>query len=113
MLNRGRGAKISVASTDKDVIEKVSRIMGLPHLGPYPNNKGFTPNAKPLYVVNSEGASAAGWMMTVYPFMCGRRRASIRRILSVWRCHKLDQRYITRTWNGWNGRKRSKILATS
>lgn len=104
MLDKGRSAKISIASTDRDVMDWVSGLIHLPVHGPYSNTKGFTPKAKPLYVINSTGAVAAGLMMTLYPFMGIRRKEKIHSVLTEWRKYTPTLHSINRTWGGWNGR---------
>lgn len=104
-LEKGRNPRIQLASTDRDVVEKAACKLGLSVLGPYDNSKRLTPNTKPLWVISSGGATAAGLMMSIYPFMGLRRRERIKQVLTTWKTLPAPQkRYITRTWNGWNGR---------
>ena len=86
-----RCIKIAVAMTDQDVMERVGRLFGVPVTarGPYP------PGKKRVYGIQLYSNRAAGWMMTLYPFLGLRRSAKVRELLAIWktqrsfRSHKL------------------------
>ena len=87
---------IQVAMTDKDVLEKVCQILGARSVsGPYaPRRKGY----KPMFHTGLYGNHAAGWMMTLYSLMGGRRKQQIRSVLAEWRGRKSRPGLVRNIW---------------
>ena len=82
-INRaGARPRISVAMTDKDVMERVARELETKVLGPYPH--GPDGKYQPMYNVAVAGKRALGVMLTLYPEMGQRRRQQIKAVLSYW-----------------------------
>ena len=75
--------RISVAMTDQDTVNKVATVWGTP-VGVW-TTRGS--NKTPYSTVIC-GNAAAGWMMTLYPLLGGRRQARIRELLKIWRDKK-------------------------
>ena len=75
--------RISIAMTDKDVIQRVADMWKSP-VGVWTHREG----CKIPYNTIVCGNSAAGWMMTLYPFLSERRRARVRELLAIWRAKK-------------------------
>lgn len=78
--------KISVGSTDRDVVERASRIMsGIVRL--HSNGNGIRDGyaRKRLYDFTIHGSRAIQWMMTLYPLMGTRRKERIGEVISAWK----------------------------
>lgn len=73
--------RISVCSTDKDIIDRVSSIMDTRTYGPYK----YGDNKKPWWKTETTKSTGVGWMMTLYSLMGERRKAKIAEILAEWR----------------------------
>lgn len=85
-LRNGRYPRLQINMTDRDVLKRCQAIVGgLGHVrGPY----GRGPN-KPMFSWDvSRSASAAGLLLTLYPFLGQRRRQRIREVLAEWRAYK-------------------------
>ena len=96
----GCSPTIRVGSTDCDVIEKLSRILGSKINGPYgPYGKNNKPQYKPFYLTWLNGFRATEWMKLIRPFM-GERR-----------CRKIDEILVrfsaapTKAWKQGTARK--------
>lgn len=79
-LARKRCPTISVQMTDKDVVEKAARVMNGKLYRPY--EKG---THRPVYRVQVAGASAIGWMLTLFTFLGERRRQRIKDVVTTWK----------------------------
>lgn len=86
--------KISLRMTDRDVVERACRLIGVGVV----TVSGQTSSRKTVYHCGVTGAHAAGWMMTLYPWLGARRRDRIRRALAAWRTGKTHQYHVTRAW---------------
>ena len=75
-LHRGRNPVISVGMTAEDTINKVSDMWD-----------ARVTHRKNMYYTQVNGARAAGWMMTLYPFLGKRRRESVTKAIKFWREH--------------------------
>lgn len=74
---------ISLQMSDKDVVERVARLIGGKVRGPYqPKGKA---TYRQTWVCVISGSNAAAWMMTLYSFMGERRRAKIEEVLQCWK----------------------------
>jgi len=74
---------ISVQMSDKDVLERAAKLMGVEVRGPrFPKGK---PTYKPIWAIYLAGPQAVGWMLTLYSFMGERRRAKIEDNLAKWK----------------------------
>lgn len=78
---RQKQLRITVAMTDRDVVERVSSIMGMPIRRQTPSR----PDHLALWRVECRGSWPAGWMMMLYGLMGRRRRAQIRDALAAWK----------------------------
>ena len=89
-----RQIRVQVGMTDRDVIEHVANLWKGTCGGPY-QPKRWTKKGelvKASYRTNVHGKHAAAWMMTLYPLMGKRRKATIRKLLCGWRT-SLARRY--------------------
>ena len=82
---------ISVTSTDKDVMQRVAKIMmGYVNDRHWHNKKTRVIGYKPAYVVVLYGRNAIQWMMTIYPIMGERRKEKIREVIGGWKLIKFN-----------------------
>ena len=91
--NRYLSPRITVAMTDRDIIEKFAFFIGTNVNSKKTLNAQFL-NSKKVYIANINGKKAAAWMMTFYTLMGERRRERIKNILSTWkskRCPKVSE----------------------
>ena len=65
--------RITVESTDLDVISRVASMFNRAICGPKKHNPG-----QDTYYTAIAGAPSAGWMMTLYPMLSTRRKSKIR-----------------------------------
>ena len=72
-------ALITVSSTDKDVIQNVSKMW---NSSIYTRRNGVN---KDYYTTVVNGKQAIGWMLTIYSYLGVRRRAKIREIVTRWK----------------------------
>ncbi len=79
----GKTLMIGIQMTDKDVIEKVSAILGIAVRAPWKPRRKET--YKLVYSCSISSFRAAVWMATVFPYMGERRREKIRTILPAWK----------------------------
>lgn len=88
-LGRGRYVQIFVASTDRDVIERVSDLWGGTHIGvqrqagTLPQSGAPSPNAQTLWRTSLSGKRADALLRAVKPLMGQRRRARIQEIMAA------------------------------
>jgi len=77
---------LSVSMTDKDILNKVSKLVGLGKImGPYIRaNKSW----KPVWVWRLSGLSAYKVMKLVLPLMGYRRARKIEELLSIYECNR-------------------------
>ncbi len=72
---------IRVGMTDRDVVDRVSAILGRNHVrGPY----RYRANKKPVFYTEVWGADAIAWMRRLLPHMGERRSKKIGTILERW-----------------------------
>lgn len=76
----GRSFTIRVKMTDQDVIAHASELLGGKV---YPSRVPL--NRRPQWLTQVKGATAAGWAMTLYPWLGLRRRQQVRDALAYWR----------------------------
>ena len=82
---------IQLGMSDRDVVTWAAQQFGSNVMGPYDcSGVGGT---KPHYRTCAWGATAVGWMMTMYTAMGLRRRARIRQVLAEWRAKPLTGTY--------------------
>ena len=79
---------IRLAMTDLDVVLRATELLGAHSVNPQRQADTAKDSWKPMYRTSVHGAVAAGWMMTIYPFLGARRREKIREILADWRSRK-------------------------
>lgn len=83
--NKGKGRSrpwIQIGMTDKDVIERVAKLLKVNCRGPYNINHL---KWKPFYSCDVVGSRAAGWMMTLYSLLSQRRQEAIIKALEDWK----------------------------
>lgn len=88
---RGPHARINLAMTDVDVVRRAADLMGGAEVYAIP-----VPGQKTRYQFGVYGPTAAGWMMTLWPFMGARRRERISEQLLKWRAtpaHPRDRKH--------------------
>lgn len=81
--------RMTISMTDKDVVERVSRLTCKSITGPY-----YGPTRRPVYRVSLNGRLAVEWMMTVYSLMGERRRGAIKTVLAKWKLTGWSQRHV-------------------
>lgn len=69
--------------TDRDIIERVAKLLNRKVYGPYIN--GGKASYKPVYAVALTGGHAVGMLMTLYSNMGERRQAKIRELITLWK----------------------------
>ena len=74
---------VTIGMTDKDIIERVSRIWELTSVRI--NRYQKRPQCKDMWRTTLTGSRAIGWMMMLYQFMGIRRKAKIREIIGNWK----------------------------
>lgn len=79
-LKERRFPRISLATTDYDVIDRVALLLDV---GISFQKKRPLQN-KPIYRLQLAGRRAVGWMMTLYPLMGKRRKQKILDLLRDW-----------------------------
>jgi len=72
---------IQLSMTDKDIVKRGAKILGVGAHTPYKRDDGH----KWVYACVATGTTAIGWMMTVYSLMGERRRSKIKNILEQWK----------------------------
>jgi hypothetical protein len=78
----GKSLTVRIKMTDEDVVMRAATVMGA-KIYSAPTPKG---NArKPTWVAQAKGATAAGIIMTLYPWLGLRRREQTRTALSAWK----------------------------
>jgi hypothetical protein len=77
----GRALTIRIKMTDRDVIYWAADLLG----GPIYGGKQTRPDRKPTWNTQVKGAPAAGWAMTLYPWLGQRRRQQVREGLAEWK----------------------------
>lgn len=84
-VNRGVYPRVTVASTDLDVLQHAASILGGNVLGP--RKCGNLPHHKDDYHVSVNGKYAIAWMLTLYPLLGKRRRRRIYHLVRYWQKH--------------------------
>lgn len=86
-MTGGRYPRVVVMMCDLDVVERANKLLRPVVLlkERLPARIQRQPDRLPIYRISLSGGRAAGWMMTLYPFMGQRRQKRIREVLSVWR----------------------------
>ena len=77
-LNHGKYPVIVVTMTDEDVIIKAKNIWKS-------NTRVY--HYKNLWRTEVSGAHAVSWMMSLYPFLCERRREKVIKIIKFWQTY--------------------------
>jgi DNA-binding CsgD family transcriptional regulator len=76
----GRSFTIRIKMTDHDVILRAANLLGgKVYPSPVPENR------RPQWLTQIKGAAAAGWAMTLYPWLGVRRRQQVRDAIAHWR----------------------------
>lgn len=87
-------AFISIGMTDRDVMERVSRMFGTTLFST------LRPPCKEMFRTKISGHRAAGMMMTVYGLMGARRKAKIRESIAEWKTRLIHQSLRTHCLRG-------------
>jgi DNA-binding CsgD family transcriptional regulator len=77
----GRSFTIRIKMADHDVVERASALLG----GKLYPVKAPRSGWKAMWLTQVKGATAAGWAMTLYPWLGRRRRQQVRDALAHWR----------------------------
>jgi len=80
--------RISVAMTDRDVIERVAMLLEVNARGPYQRKNG----TKPVFAATAIGYRAERIMRAILPFMGERRSEKIRSVLQAWNAREGDRK---------------------
>ena len=89
----GGSPRITVVSTDYDVISRVAEIFCITSIH---NRKRYNSKNKQAYMVSCVGVKAASWGMTIYSMMGKRRKEQISGMLYEWRLRPAIIRPINR-----------------
>lgn len=76
-----RTPMVGLNMTDRDVVEKFAQIFKLPQTI-YTYQYGA--NRKPVHQLRIIGKRAVGLMLTLFSFLCRRRRERIKEVLKIW-----------------------------
>ena len=79
-------AQVTISMTDKDIIEKVSNLLGANY---YTSNRGKDKGWKTTYIVTVRGKTAVNLMNEIKPLMGERRKQQIEKAISCWSPKKL------------------------
>ena len=79
--NGYRTPRLAINHTDKDVLEKVAKILGSHVQGPH---EPYKENYRQQWSIYITGRLAASWMMTLYGLMGERRQKQIEEVLLIW-----------------------------
>jgi hypothetical protein len=79
---KSKGPSISTRMKDRDVVERVSKILEAKMYGPY--TTASKPQYSAVYAVTLYGVRAVEWMEKLKPFMGERRKGQIEFCLSQW-----------------------------
>jgi hypothetical protein len=85
-----RTPRLRASTTDADIARWAKDVLGMNagvH-GPYQTR------CKPVWQMQITGPAAAGWMMTLFPFLGLRRREQIKRVLVQW--HLPHKKFVKR-----------------
>ncbi len=99
VLHRGKYPRVTVAMTDKDVVEKAARLF---KSGTMYSRATMSRNlvkaviTKPIWTTLVTGGRAVGWMLTIYSLMGQRRQKKIRDIVKKWKVSKITAHTIGR-----------------
>jgi hypothetical protein len=77
-----RSPRITVQSSDVDVVELAANILQVPYYAIRKDTKH--PTRKPLWYLSVCGVRAIGWMFILYSLMGSRRKDSIRNAVISW-----------------------------
>jgi hypothetical protein len=77
----GRSFTIRIKMADRDVVERAAALLGAKL---YPVDAP-RPGWKAMWLAQVKGAAAAGWAMTLYPWLGVRRRQQVRDAIAHWR----------------------------
>src|SRR5262245_34520344 len=88
---RNGSPKIQMQSTDKDVVERIAGIFGVPfHDSPC---KPCGPDHyKLVWGISVHGTRAISWMMTLFVLLGERRQAKVREVIETWKASKSTPR---------------------
>lgn len=84
---KANSARIALSMTDGDIVRRAAAILGTGVKGPVQPKqptKGGLPR-KPVYSAAVYGHRAAGWLMTLWPLLGERRRATAEITLAKWK----------------------------
>jgi len=84
-----------VVMTDKDVLIKLAGLLNTHVTGPYQ----YKVDRKPFYRVEISGRRAIAWMLTLFTFMCKRRRLKIKTLVKSFLKHKNHRRAYHKYYN--------------
>ena len=77
--------RIVLEMTDRDTVERAAHLLGTRTVTLLkPRNE----KCKESYRCVVTGNRAAGWMMTLHPFLGSRRQGRVRELLSIWRAQR-------------------------
>src|SRR5919108_5099564 len=79
---------IRVSMKDEDVIRRAAALLD----GPVDAFAPRSPHHSPMFATRVHGKRAAEWMMTLWPLMGARRKASIKECLQRWRAYPVQNR---------------------
>lgn len=90
MMKNG-SPKIGLQMTDKDVIERAAKLLGVP-VGAYSRKPKGKASYLPVWHLAVHGTNAICWMMTLFTFLGERRRAKVTSIIEQWKASKAAPR---------------------
>lgn len=74
---------ITLATTDRDVMLRAARLMGVEAQATYMPGRKAT--YRPVHSCKAHGTRAIAWMMTLFPFFGERRQERVRGIIERWK----------------------------
>lgn len=95
-VNQPPQARITLCSSDKDVVERAAKILGAKSV--LRNTSSNRLGLKMQWKATVYSSRATGWMMTLYSLMGARRREQIRTSLAARRGYPTSAKHLSRTW---------------
>ena len=84
--------KMTLGMTDKDIVQRIARIVGANVNGPYLPKY---PNAKWMYHISLSGKKAIHWMLVLFSDLGKRRQAKIVEVFNGWKQRPIVDNSLT------------------
>jgi hypothetical protein len=106
---------VTVETTDKDVVERAARIMGIQKMTSrvrVETREKFKGPRKPTYSIRFAGSKAVAWMRLLQPLMGSRRQGQIQKALDSY-CPKRNRMLTIQTLIGDEGSRNTSEVANA